>query len=46
MTIRDALANTMDFPTVLGNFSFNTVGDAVYDPNILVVENGDFAILE
>ena len=46
MAIRDVLANTMDFPTVLGDFSFNTVGDAVYDPNILVVENGDFAIFE
>ena len=46
MAIRDVLANTMDFPTVLGDFSFNAAGDAVYNPNILVVENGDFAIFE
>ena len=30
--IRDALANTMDLDTVLGQFSFDAVGDAVYDP--------------
>ena len=29
--IRDALAQTMDFPTVLGNFSFDPNGEAVYD---------------
>ena len=46
MAIRDALAHTMAVPTVLGNFSFNAVGDAVYDPNILVVANGEFAIFE
>ena len=44
--IRDALALTMDFPTVLGNFSFGTDGDAVYAPNILVVENGEFVVFE
>ena len=44
--IRDALANTMDVPTILGNFSFNADGDAVYPPNLLVVENGDFVVFE
>ena len=44
--IRDALADTMDFPTVLGNFSFNAVGDAVYDPILLTVENGEFVLFE
>ena len=29
--IRDALAQTMDFPTVLGNFSFDPNGEAIYD---------------
>ena len=44
--IRDALANTKDFNTVLGQFSFDAVGDAVYDPVILIVENGEFQIFE
>ena len=44
--IRDALAHTMDFPTVLGSFSFGTDGDGVYAPNILVVENGEFVAFE
>ena len=44
--IRDALAHTMDFPTVLGDFSFNEVGDAVYDPILLTVENGEFVLFE
>ena len=44
--IRDALANTKDFDTVLGAFSFNDVGDAVYDPIVQIVENGEFKIFE
>ena len=44
--IRDALANTKDFDTVLGAFSFNAVGDAVYDPVVQIVENGEFQIFE
>ena len=44
--IRDALANTKDFDTVLGAFYFNAVGDAVYDPIVLIVENGEFKIFE
>ena len=44
--IRDALANTKDFDTVLGAFSFNAVGDAVYDPIVQIVENGEFQIFE
>ena len=44
--IRDALAHTMDFPSVLGNFSFGADGDGVYAPNILVVENGEFVAFE
>ena len=30
--IRDALANITDLDTVLGKFSFDAVGDALYDP--------------
>ena len=44
--IRDALVNTKNFDTVLGQFSFNEVGDAVYDPVVLIVENGGFQIFE
>ncbi len=44
--IRDALANTMDVPTILGNFSFDEVGDAVYDPIVLTVENGELVAFE
>ncbi len=44
--IQGALAHTMDFPTVLGSFSFSADGDGVYAPNILVVENGAFVAFE
>ena len=44
--IRDILANTKDFDTVLGQFSFNAVGDAVYEPIVQIVENGEFQIFE
>ncbi len=44
--IRDALANITDFDTILGKFSFNAVGDAVYDPIVLVVKNGEFEVFE
>lgn len=38
--IRDALANIKDFDTVFGKFSFNADGDAVYEPKVLIVQNG------
>ena len=44
--VRDALANIMDFDTILGQFSFNEVGDAVYDPIVLAVENGELVDFE
>ena len=44
--IRDALANITDFDTILGKFSFNDVGDAVYDPIVLIVKDGEFQIFE
>ena len=44
--IRDALANITDFDTIFGKFSFNAVGDAVYDPKILIVVNGQLEIFE
>ena len=44
--IRDAMADTKNFDTVLGVFSFNDVGDAVYDPVVVIIENGEFQIFE
>ena len=44
--IRDALAKTTDLDTVLGKFSFDSNGEAVYDPIVLTVKNGDFEIFE
>jgi len=40
VSIRDALANIVDFDTVLGKFSFNADGDAVYDQKTLIVKEG------
>ena len=44
--IRDAMANLSDFDTVLGQFSFNAVGDTVYDPIMLIVKDGEFHTFE
>ncbi len=44
--IRDALASITDFDTILGKFSFDAVGDAIYDPIALIVKNGKFQIFE
>ena len=44
--IRDALASITDFDTILGAFSFDTVGDAIYDPVVLIVKNGEFQVFE
>ena len=44
--IRDALAQTMNFPTILGNFSFDPNGEAVYDPVVLMVKDGTLQLFE
>ena len=47
--IRDALAKTTDFPTILGRlgkFSFNPDGDALYDQIIMVVKDGKLQFFE
>lgn len=44
--IRDALAQTMEFPTILGNFSFDPNGEAVYDPIVLMVKDGALQLFE
>ena len=44
--IRDALAQTMDFPTILGDFSFDPNGEAVYDPIVLIIKDGELQLFE
>ncbi|MCY3722251.1 MAG: ABC transporter substrate-binding protein, partial [Candidatus Poribacteria bacterium] len=44
--IRDALAQTTDFPTILGNFSFDPNGEAVYNPIVLMVKDGGLQLFE
>lgn len=46
MGIRDALAQTMDLPTILGNFSFDPNGEAVYDPIVFMVKDGALQLFE
>ena len=40
-SIRDALANIKDLDTILGQFSFNADGDAVYAAKVLIVKDGE-----
>ena len=44
--IAAALAEIRDFDTIFGPFSFNDVGDAVYDPIVLIVKDGEFEVFE
>ena len=44
--IAAALAEIRDFDTILGTFSFNDVGDAVYDPIVLIVKDGEFEVFD
>lgn len=44
--IRDTLAETIDFPTILGNFSFDANGEAVYDPILQIVKDAELQVLE
>ena len=40
--IRNTLATVENLDTVLGKFSFDANGDAVYDPIVLIVRDGSF----
>ncbi len=44
--IRDALASIKDFDTILGKFSFDAHGDAVYDEKVLIVKDGKLVRFE
>ena len=46
ISIRDALANIKDLDTILGSFSFNADGDAVYDAKVLIVKDGELVRFE
>ena len=42
--IRDELAKTKNLDTVLGKFTFDIDGDAVYAPTVLIVKNGKLEV--
>ena len=42
--IRDAMAHITNLDTILGKFSFDANGDAIYNPIILIVKNGKFEV--
>lgn len=44
--LRDALAEIKDFNGVLGNMSFDSEGDIVMDPTVLVIKDGTFQVFE
>lgn len=44
--IATALADIRDFDTILGKFSFDSNGDAIYDPVVLIVKNGKLEVFE
>ena len=44
--IAAALAEIRDFDTILGKFSFDSNGDAVYDPVVLIVKDGKLEVFE
>lgn len=42
--IRDALAQIENLDTVLGSFSFDDNGDAIFNPAVLIVKDGKFEV--
>ncbi len=46
VSIRNALEGISDFDTIMGTFSFDENGDAIYDPKILIVRNGQLEVFE
>ena len=46
IAVRDELANIKNLDTILGQFPFNAERDAVYDPAVLLVENGELTVFE
>ena len=46
VSIREALADISDLDTVLGPFSFDANGDAMYEPKVLIVNEGKLQAFE
>ena len=46
VSIREALADISDLDTVLGQFSFDANGDAMYEPKVLIVNEGQLQAFE
>ena len=44
--VREALASIRDFDTILGKFSFDANGDAVYDAKVLIVKDGELVLFK
>ena len=44
--IAATLSKIKDFDTILGKFSFDSNGDAIYDPVVLIVKNGKLEVFE
>ena len=40
ISIRDGLSDLRNLDTILGKFSFDPNGDAIYEPKVLIVKNG------
>jgi branched-chain amino acid transport system substrate-binding protein len=45
-SIKEALGELENIPTVLGEFSIDENRDAVHPAVVQIVENGEFAVLE
>ena len=45
-SIRDALANISDYDTVMGKFSFDENGDAIYGSKVLIVREGKLELFQ
>lgn len=45
-SIKDALAKISDYDTVMGKFSFDENGDAIYEPQVLIVRDGKLVPFE
>ena len=45
-SIKDALAKISDYDTVVGKFSFDENGDAIYEPQVLIVRDGKLVPFE
>ena len=46
VAIRDALASIRDLDTILGKFSFDANGDAIYDTKVLIVKDDELVHFE